>query len=130
MILRTFLRAKIHRAMVTQADLHYVGSLTVDKDLMDAVGLRQFEQVHVVDVENGARLETYLIEGKPGTGTIGANGAAARLLGVGDHVIIMAYAQVSEPVPEDWTPKIVLVDEKNKIVEIRGLKDEDCSGCD
>jgi aspartate 1-decarboxylase len=112
-IYRTLLRAKIHRAVVTAAELHYQGSLTVDRALMEAACLREFELVQVVDVENGARFETYLIAGQAGSGVIQVNGAAARLAAVGDHVIIMAYAQVAEPLPEDWQPAIVLVDEYN-----------------
>ena len=112
---RTFLRSKIHRAVVTAADLDYEGSLTVDADLLEAAGMRAFEQVQVVDVENGARLETYLMTGEPGSGTIQANGAAARLLQPGDHVIIMAYALVEEPLPEAWQPIIVQVDELNRV---------------
>ena len=116
---RTLLNAKIHRAVVTGADLNYEGSLTVDQALLDAAGIREFELVQVVDVENGARLETYAISGPAGSGTIQANGAAARLVHPGDHVIIMAYAQVPEPLPKDWSPLIVLVDEANHVREVR-----------
>jgi aspartate 1-decarboxylase len=119
MIRRTLLRAKIHRAVITNADLHYVGSLTIDEALMDAAGLHEFELVHIADVDNGSRLETYVIRGERGSGIIGANGAAARLLELGDRVIIMAYAQVEEPLPEDWSPRIVLVDQQNQIIEVR-----------
>jgi aspartate 1-decarboxylase len=114
-VFRTFLRAKIHRAVVTAADLHYNGSLTVDQALLDAAGMREYEMVQVVNVENGARFETYLIAGEPGSGVVQVNGAAARLAAVGDHVIVMAYAQVAEPLPEQWDPKIVLVDDRNRI---------------
>ena len=116
---RTFLKSKIHRAVVTGADLEYEGSLTVDSTLLEAAGMREFELVQVVDIENGARLETYLIAGEPGSGVIQANGAAARLLFPGDHVIIMAFAQLPEPLPEKWAPSIVLVNEKNHIQENR-----------
>lgn len=116
---RFFLSAKIHRAIVTSADLHYDGSLTVDSLLLEASGMREFERVQVVDVENGARLETYVIAGEPGSGIIQMNGAAARLASVGDHVIIMAYAMAAEPLPEEWKPTVVLVDEKNRIREVR-----------
>ncbi|NOY99974.1 MAG: aspartate 1-decarboxylase [Chloroflexi bacterium] len=117
---RKLLKAKIHRAVVTDADLHYEGSLTVDAALLDAAGIREFELVQVVDVENGARLETYTIAGPAGSGVIRANGAAARLLNPGDHVIIMTYALVPEPLPEAWSPTIVLLDDANRIREIRG----------
>ena len=118
-MLRTLLNAKIHRAVVTSADLNYEGSLTVDAALLDAAGIREFELVQVVDVENGARLETYAIAAPHGSGTIQANGAAARLVQPGDHIIIMTYVQVPEPLPEDWSPKIVLLDEHNKIREVK-----------
>jgi aspartate 1-decarboxylase len=88
---RTLLRSKIHRAVVTSADINYEGSLTVDSTLLEAAGMHAFEMVQVVDIENGARLETYLIAGKPGSGVIQSNGAAARLLYPGDHIIIMNY---------------------------------------
>ena len=112
---RTLLNAKIHRAVVTHADLNYEGSLTVDAALLERAGIREFELVQVVDVENGARLETYIISGLAGSGIIQANGAAARLMAPGDHIIIMAYAQVEEPLPTEWLPTIVLVDEHNRI---------------
>ena len=116
---RTLLKSKIHRAVVTSADLDYEGSLTVDKVLLEAAGMHEFELVQVVDIENGARLETYLITGIAGTGVIQPNGAAARLLHTSDHIIIMAYVQVPEPLPEKWAPTIVLVDEKNRIQETK-----------
>ena len=118
-MLRTLLNAKIHRAVVTSADLNYEGSLTVDTALLEAAGIREFELVQVVDVENGARLETYAIAAPHGSGTIQANGAAARLVQPGDHIIIMTYAQVAEPLPQEWAPLIVLVDEQNHIREVR-----------
>ncbi|MTB71435.1 aspartate 1-decarboxylase [Arsenicicoccus sp. MKL-02] len=101
---------KIHRARVTAADLHYVGSITIDEDLLDAAGIDAYERVQVVDIDNGARLETYTIPGARGSGEIQLNGAAARLVQPGDLVIVMAYVQVSVPVPADWHPKVVLVD--------------------
>jgi len=116
---RTLLRSKIHRAVVTRADINYEGSLTVDSSLLEAAGMQAFELVQVVDVENGARLETYLIPGEPGSGVIQPNGAAARRLYPGDHIIIMNYVQVPEPLPEKWRPTIVLVDEQNHIQEIK-----------
>lgn len=112
---RTLLKSKIHRAVVTSADLDYEGSLKVDIDLLNAAGMREFELVQVADVENGARLETYLIAGPAGSGVIQPNGAAAQLIHPGDHIIIMAFVQVEEPLPEKWTPTIVLVDEKNRV---------------
>jgi aspartate 1-decarboxylase len=118
-VYRTLLKAKIHRAVVTGGDLNYEGSLTLDSNLLAAAGLRPFELVQVADIENGARLETYLIAGPPGSGIVQPNGAAARLLQPGDHIIIMAFAQVPEPLPEDWSPIIVLVDEQNRVREVR-----------
>ena len=114
---RKMLKAKIHRAVVTDADLNYDGSLTVDKALLDAAGIREFELVQVVDVESGARLETYTIAGEPGFGEIKANGAAARLIQPGDHIIIMSYAMIEEPLPDEWQPIVILVDENNAIRE-------------
>ncbi|NYD68028.1 aspartate 1-decarboxylase [Agromyces atrinae] len=115
-MLRTMLKGKIHRATVTHADLHYVGSLTVDRDLMDAADLLPGEQVAVVDVTNGARLETYVIEGERGSGVIGVNGAAAHLIGTGDLVIVISYAQLDEAEARSFRPSIVHVDESNRIV--------------
>ena len=114
---RKLLKAKIHRAVVTDADLNYDGSLTVDKALLDAADIREFELVQVVDVESGARLETYTIAGQPGSGVIQANGAAARLVQTGDHIIIMSYALVEEPLPEEWQPTVILLNEDNSIKE-------------
>ncbi|MDV6234802.1 aspartate 1-decarboxylase [Leptospira ellisii] len=109
------MKGKIHRATVTDADLNYEGSLTVDMDLVDAAGMRVYEKVSVVNVNNGARFETYIIEGKRGSGEICLNGAAARLGMKGDKVIIITYAQVEESeLPADYSPKIVHVDEKNR----------------
>lgn len=116
---RTFLLAKIHRATVTAANVHYVGSITIDCELLKASGIRPYEQVHVVDVDNGARLETYVIAGPAGSGAIELNGAAARLVHVGDKVIIMAYAHLPESPPEDWAPTVLLMDEHNRIAEVR-----------
>ena len=119
MIYRTLLKSKIHRIVVTGGDVNYEGSLKVDTDLLDAAGMREFELVQVVDVENGERLETYLIAGERGSGVVQPNGAAARLLYPGDHIIVMAFVQVPEPLPEKWAPTIVLVDEKNHRREAR-----------
>lgn len=115
---RTMLKSKIHRATVTQADLHYVGSLTVDVDLMAAADLLPGEQVAVVDIDNGARLETYLIEGEPGSGVIGMNGAAARLMQPGDLVIIISYMTVTDAEARTLRPRIVHVDRDNAVVAL------------
>ncbi|GAA2518348.1 aspartate 1-decarboxylase [Winogradskya humida] len=115
---RTLLGGKIHRATVTQADLHYVGSITIDKTLMDAADLVEGEQVQVVDIDNGARLVTYAIEGPAGSGVIGINGAAARLISVGDLVIIMSFKQVDEAERADYVPCVAHVNERNELVEI------------
>jgi aspartate 1-decarboxylase len=111
------LSGKIHRATVTGADLNYIGSITIDARLMKAANILPFERVQVVNITNGARLETYALEGEAGSGVIQLNGAAAHLVRVGDLVIIMSYVQVQDPVPEDWQPKVVLVNEKNQITE-------------
>ncbi|MCX6029090.1 MAG: aspartate 1-decarboxylase [Chloroflexi bacterium] len=116
---RTFLFAKLHRATVTAANVHYVGSITIDRDLLAASGIRPYERVQVVDVDNGERLETYAIVGPAGSGAIEMNGAAARLVQVGDKVIIMAYAQVAEPLSDAWSPTVLIMDEHNRIAEIR-----------
>ena len=116
-MLRTMMKSKIHRATVTQADLHYVGSVTVDEDLLDAADLMSGELVHIVDVTNGARLETYTIAGERGSGVIGINGAAARLVDKGDLVILIAYAQVTTEEARALRPSVVFVDEHNRIVD-------------
>lgn len=111
----TMMKSKIHRATVTEADVNYVGSITIDKNLMDAVGILPNEQVQVVDNNNGARLVTYAIEGEPGSGVICMNGAAALLVNPGDVIIIMAFAGMTEEEAQKHQPKVILVDEKNKI---------------
>jgi aspartate 1-decarboxylase len=116
-MLRTMLKSKIHRATVTQADLHYVGSVTVDADLMAAADLLAGEQVAIVDVTNGARLETYVIEGERGSGVIGINGAAAHLVHPGDLVILIAYGMMDAAEAAAYRPNIVFVDAENKIIE-------------
>jgi aspartate 1-decarboxylase len=108
------LKSKIHRATVTNANVDYVGSITIDADLLEAADVLPYEKVHVVDIDNGARLETYAIEGAPGSGVVEMNGAAARLMHTGDRVIVMAYAQVSEDDARRLRPTIVLVDERNR----------------
>lgn len=115
---RALLGGKIHRATVTQADLHYVGSITIDRDLLEAADIVENEQVHVVDIDNGARLTTYVIEGPAGSGVIGINGAAARLVSPGDKVIIMSFKQVDEDEVKSYTPRVVHVDENNRIIEL------------
>ncbi len=113
------LKGKIHRATVVQAEVDYVGSITVDADLLDASGILEYEKVAVVDINNGNRLETYTIAGERGSGMICLNGAAAKLVNVGDLVIIMAYANVTpEEVAAGFAPKVVFVDEKNHIKRI------------
>ncbi|MDH6124441.1 aspartate 1-decarboxylase [Kitasatospora sp. GP82] len=114
-MLRTMLKSKIHRATVTQADLHYVGSVTVDEDLLDAADLLPGELVHIVDINNGARLETYTIAGPRGSGVIGINGAAARLVHPGDLVILIAYGQMETAEAKAYLPKVVFVDGDNRI---------------
>jgi aspartate 1-decarboxylase len=111
-------KSKIHRATVTQADLHYVGSVTIDRDLMDAADLLPGEQVAIVDVTNGARLETYVIEGERGSGIIGINGAAAHLVSPGDLVILISYATMTDAEARGFTPSVVHVDAANRIVHL------------
>lgn len=117
-MLRTMLKSKIHRATVTQADLHYVGSVTIDADLMDAADLLEGEQVTIVDIDNGARLETYVITGERGSGVIGINGAAAHLVNPGDLVILIAYGVMNEDEVREYAPRVVFVDGDNKPVEL------------
>ena len=117
-MMRTVCKSKIHRATVTAANVEYAGSLTLDAELMKAADLLPHEQVHVVDVDNGARLVTYCIEGRPGSGTVCMNGAAARLISVGHKVIIISYAQLSAEELERAESKIVLLDERNRIRQV------------
>ena len=114
---RRMMKSKIHRATVTDADLHYVGSVTVDRDLMDAADLCEYEQVAVVDIDNGARLETYVIEGARGSGDVCLNGAAARLVSPGDRVILISYADYEEAELAAYAPTVVHVDTANAIVD-------------
>jgi aspartate 1-decarboxylase len=114
-MLRVMCKSKIHRATVTGADLNYVGSITIDPELMEAADLMEFEQVHVVNVNNGARFETYVIAGTPGEGEICLNGAAARLAHAGDKVIVISYAQYDEAELEAYRPTFIFVDEQNRI---------------
>ncbi|MCC6037750.1 aspartate 1-decarboxylase [Fervidibacter sp.] len=121
-MMRILCKSKIHRATVTEANLNYEGSLTLDPLLMEAAGLVPFEQVHVLNLNNGARFETYLIEGERGSGTVCVNGAAARLVQVGDPVIVLAYALVPEDELSDFTARIVFVDEHNRVVRVEVAK--------
>jgi aspartate 1-decarboxylase len=113
---RTMLKSKIHRVTVTQADLHYVGSVTVDEDLMEAADLLPGEQVSIVDVTNGSRLETYVIKGERGSGVLGINGAAAHLVHPGDLVILISYGQMDDAEAATYEPRVVFVDADNRIV--------------
>lgn len=113
-MLLNMLKGKIHRATVVQAELDYVGSITVDEDLMDAAGIREYEQVQIVDVNNGQRFETYVISGERGSGMICLNGAAARCVSVGDKVIIMCYALMTEEDVAVNPPRVVFVDDDNR----------------
>ena len=112
------LKGKIHRAVVKQAELNYVGSITVDPELMEAAGILEYENVQIVDIENGNRFETYTIAGEPGSGMICLNGAAARQVLTGDHIIIMAYAQITPEEALHFKPQVVFVNEDNKISRI------------
>ena len=115
---RTMMKSKIHRATVTQADLHYVGSVTIDEDLLDAADLLAGEQVDIVDVTNGARLTTYTIAGERGSGVIGINGAAAHLMQENDIVILITYAQMTTEEAKSYEPKVVHVDGNNRVVQL------------
>lgn len=115
-------KSKIHRAIVTDANLNYEGSLTLDPVLMEAAGLVPFEQVHVLNLNNGARFETYLIEGERESGTVCVNGAAARLVQVGDPIIVLAYALVQEEELTEFETRIVFVNERNQVVETKMVK--------
>lgn len=112
------LKGKIHRAVVKQAELNYVGSITVDPELLEAAGILEYENVQIVDIENGNRFETYTIMGELGSGMICLNGAAARQVQTGDHIIIMAYAQMTPEEAKDFRPQVVFVDEENRISRI------------
>ncbi|MDD4705451.1 MAG: aspartate 1-decarboxylase [Synergistaceae bacterium] len=120
----TMLKAKIHRATVTESNLNYVGSITIDRDLMEASGILEYEKVSVVDIDNGSRFDTYVIEGDCGSGVICVNGAAARLVQPGDKVIILAYCQMDSEEAENHSPKIVFVGSGNKILEIKSSEEQ------
>ena len=115
---RTMMKSKLHRATVTEANLDYVGSITIDRDLMDAADLLPNERVQVVDNDNGNRLETYVIEGERGSGVIGLNGAAARLVHPGDTVIIMSYAELEDAEARAHEPTVVFVDDHNRVARL------------
>jgi len=125
MLLRTFLRAKIHRATVTAADLEYVGSVTLDADLMDAADIDHLERIEIYDITNGNRLTTYALRGRRGSGEVQINGAAAHLVRPGDRVILAVYAQVDRTELASYRARVVLVDDTNRVVEVReqGLAD-------
>lgn len=118
----TMLKSKIHRATVTEANVDYVGSITVDSLLLEASGILEYEKVAVVDVTNGARLETYTIAGEPGSGVICLNGAAAKLINKGDTVIIMSYVQMQETEAKSFKPKVVFVDDENKVSSVKNYE--------
>jgi aspartate 1-decarboxylase len=128
--MRIMMKSKIHRATVTQADLHYVGSVTMDAALMEAADLLEGEQVAIVDITNGARIETYVIPGPAGSGVIGINGAAAHLVHPGDLVIIMSYAVLSDAEARAMQPHVVHVDEQNRVVKIGNDPAEPVPGSD
>ncbi|MBE0481545.1 MAG: aspartate 1-decarboxylase [Dehalococcoidia bacterium] len=117
--MRTMLKSKIHRATVTEANIDYEGSITIDRDLMEAADLLSYEQVHVLDIDTGARLVTYVIEGEAGSGVICMNGAAARLIFKGDRVIIISYQTVPEGEAVNSAPRLVYVNQQNRIVKKR-----------
>ena len=114
----TMLKAKIHRATVTQAELDYVGSITVDMDLLEQAGILEYEKVQIVDVNNGSRFETYTIAGERGSGVMCLNGAAARMVQTGDKIILMAYAQVTPEEASELRPTVLFVTEKNKVTKV------------
>ena len=114
----TMLKAKIHRATVTQAELDYVGGITVDVDLLEQAGIFEYEKVQIVDVNNGARFETYTIAGERGSGVMCLNGAAARMVQTGDKIILMAYAQVSPEEAKELRPTVLFVDGKNQVTKV------------
>ncbi|WP_203332796.1 aspartate 1-decarboxylase [Planococcus beigongshangi] len=123
-MLRMMLNSKIHRATVTEADLNYVGSITIDQDLLDAVGMLPNEKVHIVNNNNGARFETYIISGERGSGVICVNGAAARLVQKGDIVIILSYAYIMDDQARGHKPTVAIMDQDNSIKEIISYEPE------
>ncbi len=121
--MRTMLKSKIHRARVTQCNIDYEGSITIDKDLMEAADLLQFEKVDILNINNSARFHTYVIEGQRGSGEICLNGAAARLVAKGDIVIILSYHAVAEDEAATYSPRLVYVDSQNRIIDTKGTRD-------
>jgi aspartate 1-decarboxylase len=121
---RTMLKSKVHRATITDSDLHYVGSITMDPELLEAADILEHELVHVLDVDNGARFETYTILGKRGSGEVKVNGAAARLVHTGDTVIVVSYAQYDQDELEDYEARVVHVDRANRIVDVNATVEE------
>lgn len=121
-MLLNLMKAKIHRASITEANLAYEGSITIDKNLLEASGIFAHEQVHVVDINNGQRFVTYVIEGKAGSGVMCVNGAAARLVNPGDRIIVIAYCHATPQEAREHRPRVVLVDEKNTIKDAYSLK--------
>ncbi len=121
-MLLNVLKAKIHRAQITEANLAYEGSITIDKSILEAAGIYAHEQVHVVDIENGSRFVTYVIEGKPGSGVFCVNGAAARLVTPGDKIIVIAYCQLTPEEFKDFRPRVALIGDKNTLKDAYSLK--------
>jgi aspartate 1-decarboxylase len=119
---RTFLRSKIHRATVTEANVDYIGSITLDEDLMQAADIAEYEEVLIADLDNGERLETYVIRGERGSGAVGINGAAALKIGVGDKIIIFAYTQITDDEIAGLKPRIIFVDERNRVTDVAQLE--------
>jgi aspartate 1-decarboxylase len=117
-MIRTMLKSKIHRARITGSDLHYVGSITIDRDLLEAADIREHELVHVLDIDNGARFETYTIAAEPHSGEMRINGAAARLVHTGDTIIVVSYAGYDEDELDAYEPRVVHVDADNAIVGV------------
>jgi aspartate 1-decarboxylase len=122
--MRTMLKSKIHRARVTDGNISYEGSITIDKKLMEAADIMPYEQVHILNINNGARFHTYAIEGAADSGEICLNGAAARLVARGDIVIILTYHEMEDADCKDYHPRLVYVDEKNRITHTKGVMDE------
>lgn len=114
------LRSKLHRAAITRADLDYVGSITIPTDLLETAGMYPYEHVLVADLANGERFETYILPGPAGTGEIQVNGAAARKVHVGDRIIVMAFCDVPCPPPAGWDPRVLIMDEHNRVLETHG----------
>ncbi|HEX7365323.1 MAG TPA: aspartate 1-decarboxylase [Dehalococcoidia bacterium] len=121
--MRTMLKSKIHRARVTQCNIDYEGSITIDKDLMEAADMLQYEKVDILNINNSARFHTYVIEGERGSGEICLNGAAARLVAKGDIVIILSYQSMADDEAASYRPRLVYVDAQNRIVDTKGVRD-------